>query len=155
VTYSNQIAQGKGAINGGLTDFSPPGGGYFLLDHDQRNTLHVGGNVNLPWSSYASTDVYYGSGFTNGDAVPPEPDHLLGHTTFDLTAGRNFGERFSLGVSGINAAGQQLYIWRHALYKSTRDFRTATLPFSLLSCAASQSKLHGENDFSFLWKMLD
>jgi hypothetical protein len=33
-------------VNGGLTDFSPPEG-YFLLDHDQRNTLHVGGNVNL------------------------------------------------------------------------------------------------------------
>lgn len=110
VTYSNQIAQGKGAINGGLTDFSPPGGGYFLLDHDQRNTLHVGGNVNLPWSSYASTDVYYGSGFTNGDAVPPEPDHLLGHTTFDLTAGRNFGERFSLGVSGINVANRRVLL---------------------------------------------
>jgi hypothetical protein len=39
VTYSNQIAQGKGAINGFI------GGGYFLLDHDQRNTLHFGGNV--------------------------------------------------------------------------------------------------------------
>lgn len=42
VTYSNQVAQGKGAINDGLTDFSPPGGGYFLLDHDRRNTLQVG-----------------------------------------------------------------------------------------------------------------
>jgi hypothetical protein len=52
------------------------GGDYFLLDHDQRNTLHVGGNVNLPWSSYASTDIYYGSGFTDGNAPPSGPDHL-------------------------------------------------------------------------------
>ena len=76
VTYSNQVAQGKGARNGGLTDFSPPRGDYFLLDHDQRNTLHFGGNVNLPWSSYASTDIYYGSGFTDGNAPPSGPDHL-------------------------------------------------------------------------------
>jgi hypothetical protein len=55
---------------------SARGGDYFLLDHDQRNTLHVGGNVNLPWSSYASTDIYYGSGFTDGNAPPSGPDHL-------------------------------------------------------------------------------
>jgi outer membrane receptor protein involved in Fe transport len=110
VTYSNQVAQGKGAINGGLTNFAPPGGGYFLLDHDQRNTLHFGGNVNLPWSSYASTDIYYGSGFTNGNAVPPEPDHLPGHTTFDVTVGKNFGERLSVGVSGINVANRRVLL---------------------------------------------
>jgi outer membrane receptor protein involved in Fe transport len=110
VTYSNQVAQGRGAINGGLTNFAPPDGGYFLLDHDQRNTLHFGGNVNLPWSSYASTDIYYGSGFTDGNAVPPEPDHLPGHTTFDVTVGKNFGERFSLGVSGINVANRRVLL---------------------------------------------
>jgi outer membrane receptor protein involved in Fe transport len=110
VTYSNQVAQGKGAINGGLTDFSPPGGDYFLLDHDQRNTLHFGGNVNLPRSVYASTDIYYGSGFTNGNAVPPEPDHLPGHTTFDVTVGKNFGERFSVGISGINVANRRVLL---------------------------------------------
>jgi outer membrane receptor protein involved in Fe transport len=105
VTYSNQIAEGIGAINGGLTDFVPPEGGYFLLDHDQRNTLHVGGNVTLPWSSYASTDVYYGSGFSDGNGPPGS--HLSGHTTFDLTIGKNFGERFSVGVSGINLANRR------------------------------------------------
>jgi len=110
VTYSNQVAQGKGAVNGGLTDFSPPGGDYFLLDHDQRNTLHFGGNVNLPWSSYASTDIYYGSGFTNGNAPPSGPDHLPGHTTFDVTVGKNFGERLSVGVSGINVANRRVLL---------------------------------------------
>jgi len=72
VTYSNQLALAFGNINGGLTDFSF-GDGYGLLDHDQRNTLHFGGNVNLPWNSSASTDVYYGSGFTNGDAPETGP----------------------------------------------------------------------------------
>jgi outer membrane receptor protein involved in Fe transport len=110
VTYSNQIAQGKGSINGGLTDFSPPGGDYFLLDHDQRNTLHFGGNIDLPRSFYASTDIYYGSGFTNGGAPPSGPDHLPGHTTFDATIGKNFGERFSLGISGINIANRRVLL---------------------------------------------
>ena len=110
VTYSNQVAEGKGGINGGLTDFSPPGGDYFLLDHDQRNTLHVGGNVNLPWSSYASTDIYYGSGFTDGNAPPSGPDHLPGHTTFDVTVGKTFGDRLSLGISVINVADRRVLL---------------------------------------------
>jgi hypothetical protein len=108
VTYSNQIAQGRGAINGGLTDFEPPDDdGYFFLDHDQRNTLHVGGNLSLPWRSYASADVYYGSGFVNGD---DESHHLPGHTTFDVTVGKNFGERLSVGVSGLNVANRRFLI---------------------------------------------
>jgi hypothetical protein len=108
VTYSNQLALGFGDINGGLTDFSF-GDGFGLLDHDQRNTLHFGGNVNLPWRSFASTDVYYASGFTNGEA-PPGPSHLGGHTTFDLTLGKSFGERFSVSVSGINVANRRVLL---------------------------------------------
>lgn len=106
VTYSNQVANGFGGINGGLTDFSPPGG-FFPLDHDQRNTLHVGGVMNLPWRTYASTDIYYGSGFTNG---APPPDHLPGHTTFDLTLGKEFGERFSVSVSALNVANRRVLL---------------------------------------------
>ncbi len=106
VTYSNQVASGFGGINGGLTDFSPPGG-FFPLDHDQRNTLHLGGVINLPWRSYASTDVYYGSGFANGD---PPPDHLPGHTTFDLTLGKEFGERFSISLSALNLANRRVLL---------------------------------------------
>lgn len=103
VTYSNQVALAYGNINGGLTDFSF-GAGYGYLDHDQRNTLHVGGNLTLPWRSYASTDVYYGSGFTNGDSPPDPNTHLQPHTTFDLTLGKDFGERFGLSVTGLNVA---------------------------------------------------
>ena len=109
VAYSNQIAYGAGAINGGLTDFSPPSG-FFLLDHDQRNTLNAGFDVSLPWRTFASTNVYYGSGFTNGGAGPGDPDHLPGHTTFDVTAGKEFGERFSLSVTALNVANRHLLI---------------------------------------------
>lgn len=108
VTYSNQLALGFGDINGGLTDFSF-GNGYGYLDHDQRNTLHVGGQITLPWRSYASTDVYYGSGFTNGDTTIPGT-HLPGHTTFDLTLGKDFGERFSLSVTGLNVANRRVLL---------------------------------------------
>jgi outer membrane receptor protein involved in Fe transport len=107
-TYSNQLALGCGGINGGLTDFTF-GGGCGFLDHDQRNTLHFGGKYELPWRSYASTDVYYASGFTNGDA-PPGPDHLQPHTTFDLSLGKSFGERFSMDVQGINVANRRVLL---------------------------------------------
>ncbi len=107
VTYSNQVATGSGAINGGLTDFAPPEEGAFLLDHDQRNTLHVGGTLSLPWRSYASTDVYYGSGFALDDGPP---FHLPGHTTFDLTLGKEFGERWSVSASGLNVANRRFLL---------------------------------------------
>jgi outer membrane cobalamin receptor len=110
LTYSNQLALGFGDINGGLTNFSF-GDGFGLLDHDQRNTLHIGGQYDLPWHSYASTDVYYASGFTNGTPSAEFPgDHLPGHTTFDLALGKSFGERFSINVQGVNVANRRVLL---------------------------------------------
>ena len=108
LTYSNQLALGFGNINGGLTDFSF-GDGFGLLDHDQRNTLHAGGQSTLPWRITASTDVYYGSGFTNGDPTIPG-DHLQPHTTFDLSFGRNIGENVSLNVQSMNVANRRVLL---------------------------------------------
>lgn len=109
VAYSNQIAEGEGAITGGLTDFSPPSG-YFPLDHDQRNTLNVGFDANLPWRAYASTNVYYGSGFTNGEFNPPTVPNLYlpSHTTVDLSLGRSFGENFSATLTALNVTNRHL-----------------------------------------------
>ncbi len=104
LAYSNQVAQGRGAITGGLTDFSPPQG-YFPLDHDQRNTLDVGFEAALPWRAFAAANVYYGSGFTNGD---PPPDYLPGHTTADVSIGRKFGERFTVSLTALNVANRHL-----------------------------------------------
>jgi hypothetical protein len=110
LTYSNQLALGFGDINGGLTNFSF-GDGFGLLDHDQRNTLHIGGQYDLPWHSYASTDVYYASGFTNGTPSAEFPgDHLPGHTTFDLALGKSFGEKFSINVQGVNVANRRVLL---------------------------------------------
>jgi outer membrane receptor protein involved in Fe transport len=67
----------------------------------------VGGIVNLPWRSYASTDVYYGSGFSNGS---PPPSHLPGHTTFDLTLSKSFGERFSVSLTATNVTNSRVLL---------------------------------------------
>jgi outer membrane cobalamin receptor len=108
LTYSNQLALGFGGINGGLTNFTF-GQGFGLLDHDQRNTLHLGGQYTLPWSSYVSTDVYYASGFTNGNSAVPG-DHLQPHTTFDFSLGKSFGEKFSVNVQGMNVANRRVLL---------------------------------------------
>src|SRR5208283_4797436 len=108
LAYSNQIAEGGGAITGGLTDFSLPAG-LSPLDHDQRNTLNVGGDVTLPWRTYASTNIYYGSGFSNAFPGQPYPgDYLPQHTTFDLSLGKDFGERFSASLNAINVANRRV-----------------------------------------------
>ena len=107
LAYSNQIAEGGGAITGGLTDFSLPAG-LSVLDHDQRNTLNIGGDVVLPWRSYVSTNVYYGSGFTNAFPGQPYPSsYLPQHTSFDLTLGKDFGERYSLSLNALNVANRR------------------------------------------------
>ncbi len=115
LAYSNQIAEGAGAITGGLTDFTTnvcdpaPPGSFCALDHDQRNTLNVGGDVTLPWHAYASTNVYYGSGFANAFSDQPYPgDYLPQHTTFDVTLGKDFAERFSASVTALNAANRRV-----------------------------------------------
>jgi len=109
LTYSNQLALGFDDISGGLTNFSL-GDGFRFLDHDQRNTLHLGAQYTLPWNSYASTDVSYASGFTNGNSPPDSNNHLQPHTTFDLSLGKSFGERFSVNVQGIDVANRRVLL---------------------------------------------
>jgi len=98
LVFSNQQAQGFGAITGGLTDFSPPPTGGFYLDHDQRNTLSAGMEGDLPWRSFAALTFNYGSGFLNGDG----PAHLPSNYTFDLALGKTFGESFTVRLIGTN-----------------------------------------------------
>jgi len=119
LAYANQIAQATAPITGGLICpspvtpscplFIPPG--YSPVDHDQRNTLNLGFNATLPWQAYASTNVYYGSGFTNGlpDAQYPG-NYLPGHTTFDLSLGKSFGEKYSLSVTALNVANRRVLL---------------------------------------------
>ena len=117
LAYSNQIAKQQGAITGGLIcvpvaspqcDVEP---GYTPVDHDQRNTLDVGFYASLPWHFYGSANVYYGSGFANGDPNEQYPgDYLPQHATVDASIGRNLGERTTLSVTGLNLANTRVLI---------------------------------------------
>jgi hypothetical protein len=107
LAYSNQIAEGAGTITGGLTDFtlSPQ---LTPLDHDQRNTLNLGGDVTLPWRAFVSTNVYYGSGFSNAFPGAPYPgNYLPQHTTFDISLGKDFGERITACLTALNVANHR------------------------------------------------
>jgi outer membrane receptor protein involved in Fe transport len=103
LAYSHQYAEGFGGVTGGLTDFSPPEDAYFFLDHDQRNTLSTGVNLDLPLSSWASFDYNYGSGFVNGDG----PEHLPSHSTYDISLGKTFREKWTVRLTGLNLANSR------------------------------------------------
>jgi hypothetical protein len=119
LAYSNQIAEQRGDITGGLVCIpigSPAcdeGFDYGPVDHDQRNTLNLGFNATLPWRVIGSTNVYYGSGFTNGFPGPPSPyngDYLPGHTTFDLSLGKQFSDNLSVSVTALNVANRRVLL---------------------------------------------
>ena len=122
LAYANQIAQATSPITGGLIcpvpvtsacplDIPP---GLAPVDHDQRNTLNVGFNSILPWQTYASTNVYYGSGFTNGLYGTPQAQYpgpyLPSHTTFDLSIGKTFAEKFTVSANAINVANRRVQL---------------------------------------------
>jgi TonB dependent receptor/Carboxypeptidase regulatory-like domain len=119
LAYSNQIAQQRGAITGGLicapanSPDCAADNGYDALDHDQRNTLNVGVDGNLPLRIFASFNVYYGSGFSNGFTDPPSPysaDYLPGHTTADVSAGKTFGDNITIAVNALNIANTRVLL---------------------------------------------
>ncbi len=103
--YSNQQAEGFGAVTGGLTDFSPPADGFYL-DHDQRNSLTAGVDGRLPYRLTGAFDIIYGSGFLNGDG----PDHLPGYQTFDLALSRELGDRVTLRGMVTNLADKRYQV---------------------------------------------
>jgi outer membrane receptor protein involved in Fe transport len=109
LAYSHQKAQGSGAVTGGKTDFSPPDNAPFFLDHDQTDTLSTGVNVALPWRSWISGDVLYGSGFLNGNGLQ-EPTHLPGYATVDLAVGKSFGENWAVKITGTNLANKHYFV---------------------------------------------
>ena len=118
VTYSNQIAQQRGNIIGGFTcsiatdpacDLGPQ---YISLDHDQRNTLNTGFTANLPAHTWFATNVYYGSGFSNGlagaDEGPYNGRYLPVHSTFDSSIGHSLGEKWKLSATVINVTNHRV-----------------------------------------------
>jgi hypothetical protein len=126
VTYANQIAEQRGNIIGGFTcsDPSDPacalGPQYIHLDHDQRNTLNTGFTANLPLKTWFASNVYYGSGFSNGLACtdpsscpnngPYYGPYLPVHTTFDSSIGHAFGERWKLSITAVNVTNHRVLL---------------------------------------------
>jgi outer membrane receptor protein involved in Fe transport len=103
--YSNQQAAGFGDVTGGLTDFSPPEGGFYL-DHDQRNSLTAGFDAALPWKTTAAFDFVYGSGFLDGDG----PAHLPSYRTFDLALNKDLGESWTIRAIGTNITNKRYQV---------------------------------------------
>jgi outer membrane receptor protein involved in Fe transport len=106
LAYSRQTVQGEGAVSGGLTDFTPPDEGLFFLDHDQRHTLSTGVRTDLPWRSWISGNLSYGSGFLDGDG----PGHLPSYRTVDFAVGKSFGESWAAKVTATNIADARYFV---------------------------------------------
>ena len=137
VTYANAHAKASGSINGGLTDFSPPESGYFLLDHDQTHTLHAGFNFNLAWRAYAGGSVYYGSGFTDGSSDVPGSSARAHHFRFNDRQG-DLGEPDALrhgpqpGESPLPAR-QQRDLWRNTLRRAQANLPPGQISLPLVT----------------------
>lgn len=120
LAYSNQIAEQRGNIIGGFTCSLPTdpacdlGPDYFPVDHDQRDTLNAGFTANLPSNTWFASNVYYGSGFSNGLAGsgegPYQGNYLPVHTTFDVSAGHNFAENWKLLATVQNVTNHRVLL---------------------------------------------
>jgi hypothetical protein len=119
LAYSNQIAEQRGNITGGLVCIplgSPAcnaGFAYTPVDHDQRDTLNAGFDASLPRHITVAANLFYGSGFVNGDPDPTTPypnPYLPEHTTFDAVVGKDFGERATVSVTAINVANRRVLL---------------------------------------------
>ncbi|MGO8759730.1 MAG: carboxypeptidase regulatory-like domain-containing protein [Terracidiphilus sp.] len=125
-TYSNQIAEQRGDIIGGFIcnngnpanpiantscDLGPD---YTPVDHDQRQTLNTGFTANLPLHTWFASNVYYGSGFSNGLAGqnegPYNGPYLPVHTTFDASVGHTLGKNWKLSATVVNATNHRVLL---------------------------------------------
>jgi TonB dependent receptor/Carboxypeptidase regulatory-like domain len=106
LAYSNQTADCSGSITGGLvvpgTECGTPP---VALDHDQRNTLNVGYNVNLPYQFFVGSNLSVNSGLSNGDAPP---SHLPSYAIVDLKVGRNFSRDLVVSITALNVTNRHL-----------------------------------------------
>ncbi len=118
LSYSNQLAQQRGPITGGLVCYpitsSQCNGSenYVPLDHDQRNTLSVGLDATLPGHVYGSFNIYYGSGFHNGDTSDPSyPGQYLPHdTNLSFALGKTFRKTTTIDVNVMNATNHRVLL---------------------------------------------
>jgi len=63
--------------------------------------------IDLPSRAFASATIRYGSGFLDGDN---SPNHLAGHTLFDLSFGKSFGEDWLIAIQSVNVANRRFLL---------------------------------------------
>jgi hypothetical protein len=123
LAFSNMAAEYRGSPSGGLIEPVPEVclTRFCYLDHDQRNTLTTGFDLHLPWHSYFSNNVIYGSGVVSGNGDTDV--HCPSHTTADVQFGRSFGEgeraKFSLSV--VNLTNSRYALSSHNLFAGTHE----------------------------------
>ena len=105
LAYSNQTADAFGALTGGLISLPNVSGGYYALDHDQRNTLNAGYNADLPDRFFIGTNLSVNSGLSNGDGPS---SHLPSYAILDLTVGRNFSPDLQGSITALNVTNKHL-----------------------------------------------
>ncbi len=111
LSYSNQTADCFGSVTGGLLVAGTACGfPAIALDHDQRNTLDLGYNADLPEQFFVGLNVSANSGLSNGFAAPPsdEPSHLPSYVVLDLTVGRYITRDLSVSLTGLNVTNRHL-----------------------------------------------
>jgi outer membrane receptor for ferrienterochelin and colicin len=105
--FSNLTAQYTGPPDGGLIAPVPDECvvSYCFLDHDQRNNLTAGFQLQLPIKAWFSANVVHGSGVLEGDG----PGHLPPHTTADIMLGKDFGEskKWTVGLTVLNVSNSR------------------------------------------------
>jgi len=72
-------------------------------------------SLSLPGNVWANPAYQFGSGFLNGNG----PAHLPPHSTFDLSVGKRFGERWSISANAVNI-GNARYLWIPAIPSAAR-----------------------------------
>lgn len=105
LAYSNQTADAFGTLTGGLISLPNGNGGYYALDHDQRNTFNLGYSANLPRQLFVGANLSVNSGLSNSDGPS---SHLPSYVVLDLSVGRNISRDLSLSVTALNVANRHL-----------------------------------------------
>jgi len=73
----------------------------------------MGANAVLPGHVLASTNVYYGSGFTNGNPDAEYPgNYLPSHKSVDISLGKSFGEsgQYRLSFTALNVGNRRVLL---------------------------------------------
>lgn len=123
LAFSNMMAEYRGAPSGGLIEpmIEQCIIGYCYLDHDQRNTLTTGFDFHLPWQTFFSNNVLFGSGVVNSEFGENDL-HCPAHTAADAELGKSFGDgKVKVSFSVINVSNARYALSYHNEFAGTHE----------------------------------